>query len=238
VCGELLNASQFGGSTCGPCGPREACVDVGGVRACRTRVERRDEVDRLPFGEGLYVSCTATPRGEVVASWYDADRKQLVAGRWPFGPFEREVVDAGAQRDPGRFSSIAAFDGGIGIAYQEATGPELRYAETSGFGAPWRYQTLASGRGHGAWARLVYAGRRPVIASTEATSGEVLIFARGETCWGDSAVFGAGTHGYSDVALAGPSEAWVSALSWAFDEALAPMHEPVLERVGLPGCQN
>jgi hypothetical protein len=235
VCGRLLDAGRVGGASCGTCGPREVCVEVDGVRACRTRVERRDDVDRLPFGEGLFLTCATTPAGEVVGAWYDADARRLLAGRWPFGPGDREVVDAAVGRDPGHFASIAAYQGGIGIAYQDAVGPEFRFATAGAIGAPWRFETLARGGGHGAWARLTFDGTEARVAAANTASGEVALFARRGGCWGSRVVFGAGTHGMVDLLVSAGGN-WVSARGWGFDPDLRPRHGPALLRVETPSC--
>jgi len=73
VCADAL---QLAG--CAPaCGPHEVCGAVGAApAACHPRVYARYDADRLPFGEGLFVSCD-----EDVAAWYDADRRGLVVAR-------------------------------------------------------------------------------------------------------------------------------------------------------------
>ncbi len=237
ACAALIDLGNLSPSTgCAACTAREVCGEVEGVKACHSRVERRDDVDRLPFGEGLFLSCTLDEGGQVVAAWYDADLRRLVAGRWPFSTADRVVVDVGPGRDPGRFTSIAADAAGLAIAYQDAGTAELKLARAASWGAPWATTTVPTGVGeHGIWARLRLVGGAAVIAAGEGESGDILVFAERSGCWGTKRALSNGVYVYPDL-LAEGGDLWVSARSLTFDEALVPRHAPVLARVTLPVC--
>lgn len=239
VCERTLDLSGVG-AACGPCGVHEVCGEVAGVRACRPRVYARSEVDRLPFGEGLFASCIA---GEPpLAAWYDADTRRLVAGRWPLSASDRQVVDSGLGRDPGRSASIARSPAGrVAIAYQDAALGVLRVASATAWGAPWTYEDLAppegTATGHGVHATFV--GERLVVVEAD-VRGQVWVFARGVSgCWGSAAAFGEGAYAYPDVlADTASGGVWVTAQALQFSPSLAPLHHPEIVAVALPACAN
>ena len=240
ACAALIDLGNLTPSPeCAACTARQVCGEVEGVKACHPRVERRDDVDRLPFGEGLFVSCTLDEGGQVVAAWYDADRRRLVAGRWPFSSADRVVVDVGPGRDPGRFTSVAADGAGLAIAYQDAGTAELKLARAASWGAPWSSVIVPTGAGeHGIWARLRLVDQpagAAVIAAGEGESGDILVFAERAGCWGSKRALSNGVYLYPDLLVEG-GDLWVSARALTFDESLVPRHAPVLARVTLPGC--
>lgn len=228
ACAELVSV---GGQACG-CGAREVCGEVEGVRRCHPRVERRDALDRLPFGQGLFVSCVATPSG-IAAAWYDADTRRLVAGRWPFSVSDRVVVDEGVGRDPGHFAAIVARGEALAIAYQDASTGELLVARQSGPGAAWGRTVVPAGPGeHGLQVHADWGDSGLTLVAGEGQTGDILVFAdRG--CWAVSRVLTAGSFVYPDLRVDGAS-AWVSARALVLDNDLHPRHAPVLARVPLP----
>lgn len=226
-----------GGEPC-ECGAREVCGEVEGLRRCHPRVERRAGPDRLPYGEGLFVSCAATPSG-VAAVWYDADLRRLVAARWPFGPESREVVDTGTRRDPGHFAHLMARGDALTVAYQDAATGELRVGRQAGPGRPWATTIVPAGPGeHGLWVRGVDTGGGLVLVAGEGGTRDILLFsltdARG--CWASRRALTSGGYAYPDVRVdgAGGASVWISAQSLILDEQLVPRHGPVLARVALP----
>lgn len=235
-CAAVLDLGGLGqASPCGTCGPREICAELDGARACRARVYRRYDADRLPFGEGLFASCTA--RGQdVYAAWYDADRRRLVAARWPFSAADRVVVDEGAGKDPGRFASIALGGAQVGIAYQDAARGALVFAEASAWGAPFLSEDLPTGDAGspGLGAQALYLGERPVVVHLDGRHAEVEVLARGADCWGRRAALGGGVSHPS--ALADAQGIWVGARALAFSESLEPRHAPALVLVAPPVC--
>lgn len=241
ACASLVDLGGGGGGAPCECGAREVCGEVEDVRRCHPRVERRDGPDRLPYGEGLFVSCVATP-SSVAAAWYDADRRRLVASRWPFPAEGREVVDTGFGRDPGHFSHIMADGEALAIAYQDAATGELRVARQAGPGRAWGQTIVPAGPGeHGLWVRGGFIAGGLVLVAGEAQTRDILLFfSPGQGgCWTSRRVFTAGAFAFPDVRVdpSGGANAWVSARALILDAQLAPRHAPVLGRVALPtGC--
>ena len=240
-CAALLGTGGLGGEPC-LCGAREVCGEVEGVRRCHPRVEPRSGPDRLPYGEGLFVSCATTASG-VAAAWYDADQRRLVAARWPFGAESREVVDAPGQsaterRDPGHFAHLMASGDALAIAYQDAATGELRVARQAGPGRPWSTTIVPAGPGeHGLWVRGVFSDAGIVLVAGEGQTRDIMLFSLASSgsggCWASRRALTSGAFAYPDLRVEGAS-AWVSARALVLDEELVPRHGPVLARVGLP----
>lgn len=243
ACAGLVDLTGGGAGESCVCGAREVCGEVEGVRRCHLRVERRGGPDRLPYGEGLFVSCAATPSG-VAAAWYDADLRRLVAARWPFGPESREVVDAPGQtaaerRDPGHFAHLMADGDALAIAYQDAATGELRVSRQAGPGRPWATTIVPAGPGeHGLWVRGAYTGGGLVLVAGEGGTRDILLFSLADArgCWASRRALTSGGFAYPDVRVDGADGAsvWISAQALLLDEQLVPRHGPVLARVGLP----
>lgn len=243
ACASLVDFAGGGGGEPCVCNAREVCGEVEGLKRCHPRVERRSGPDRLPFGEGLFVSCAATDSG-VAAAWYDADARRLVAARWPFGPDNREVVDApgttsAERRDPGHFAHLMARGDALAIAYQDAATGELRVARQAGPGRPWATTIVPTGPGeHGLWVRGVFSDRGLVLVAGEGQTRDIVLLSHSETlgCWASRRALTSGGFAYPDVRVDGTSgaSAWVSAQALLLDAQLAPRHAPVLARVALP----
>ena len=232
ACAELV---AFGGAQgdCA-CKAREVCGELDGVRRCHPRVERKDDLDRLPFGQGLFATCAATPSG-IAAAWYDADLRRLVAARWPFSAPDRVVVDEGAGRDPGHFAHLVVDGEALVIAYQDAASGELVVAKQARPDAAWGRTILPAGPGeHGMWVRGTVGAEGLVLVAGEGGTGDVLLFAE-RGCWASRRVFTSGSFAFPDVRVAA-GMAWVSARSLVIDEMLVPRHAPLLARVALPTC--
>ena len=219
---------------CGGCEGHSVCAEIDGARSCRERVYGDYEADRLPFGEGLFASCAGGD--ELYATWYDADRQRLVAGRWPLSSGDRVVVDEGVGKDPGRFASIAVSGGRVGIAYQDLAQATLNWAEAASWGAPFTKSIVPTGdRGEpGVGARAMFVGGEPAIVHLDGRTVAVELVARRGACWGRSVVFG-GANAYPDGLSTGDG-VWVSAQALRFGEDLSPQHGPVLVWRPLPEC--
>jgi len=228
---------SLGGASCGDCGPHGVCAEVAATRACHDRIYGRYDADRLPFGEGLFVSC-ASDGDEIYAAWYDADSQRLIAGRWPLSPPDRVVVDEGVGKDPGRFASIAVRGARIGIAYQDLAQGTLMWAQAPSWGAAFTREIVSTGNGGepGVGARFFFAADQPVIVHLDGRRAQVELLARGNGgCWGREIVLQGGGYAYPD-GIVGGGGVWVGAQALRFDDALAPRHAPVLAWRAIPAC--
>ncbi|MFO0750205.1 MAG: hypothetical protein U1F43_31735 [Myxococcota bacterium] len=223
ACGDALQLSGCDVA----CGPHEECVAVGGApAACHTRVYPRYAADRLPFGEGLFVSCDAD-----VAAWYDADRQALVVARAPFGAADRQLVDSGPDRDSGRHADIVRLgDGRVVVVHQEAIAGRLRAGIASDVLGSWSFEDVDAG---GAWADVAEVDGHAVVVHGEPDGGDIRVAARLGNCWATAPVLVDGGFAYPTVTAVG-AEAWLAALAFAFEDDLDPAHHPVLERLSLP----
>jgi hypothetical protein len=177
--------------TPGTCATACATGDVCVNNACVTAIVD-PMVDDVPTGTGLWVSLVNLSDGRLAAAYYDQVRRALVlsvetsAGS---SSFMENILDGNmVDMDRGMWvSAVAAADGTVHLAYQDALGDELMY--TTWNGAPGTPVVVDDGTRPGDRTHPVGAGNAiylvngaPAIAYQDAMNSDVYVATQG-TPW-------------------------------------------------------
>jgi hypothetical protein len=151
-------------------------------------------IDDVPTGTGLFVSLVVLPDGRLGAAYYDRTRRALVlsveSGKGT-NMFAETIIDGNvAGADRGMWvSAVAAPDGTVHFAYQDALGDELMYTT-------WNNGTIgtpeivddgerAGDRTHpvGAGNAIYLVSGSPAIAYQDGMTSDVYVATRGGSGW-------------------------------------------------------
>jgi hypothetical protein len=177
------------GTCSASCGSGTACVN----NACVT-VLADPMIDDVPGGTGLFVSLVVLPDGRLAAAYYDSTRRALVlAAESAKGSsqFAETVLDGNAGgADRGMWASaVAAPDGTVHVAYQDALGDQLMYTTWSN-GTAGQPEVVDDGQRTGDRTHPVGAGNAiylvsgaPAIAYQDGMTSDVYVATRGGSGW-------------------------------------------------------
>jgi hypothetical protein len=150
-------------------------------------------IDDVPTGTGLWVSMVLMPDGRLAAAYYDQARRALVLNAesaQDSNQFTETILDGNVDgADRGMWSSaVAADDGTVHVAYQDALGDQLMYTTWNGTaGTP---ELVDDGERPGDRTHPVGAGNAiylvngtPAIAYQDGMTADVYVATRGATMW-------------------------------------------------------
>jgi MYXO-CTERM domain-containing protein len=175
--------------TCTPgCGSGSVCVN----NACVTELVD-PKVDDVATGTGLFVSLVLLPDGRLAAAYYDQVRRALVLSvetAKGSSQFMENLLDGNVDgADRGMWSSaVAAGDGTVHLAYQDALGDQLMY--TSWNGTPGTPVVVDDGQRPGDRTHPVGSGNAiylvngtPAIAYQDGMTSDVYVATQSGTTW-------------------------------------------------------